>query len=96
MLSVLLLALIGFFGSSFAVIIGHGRDFIPAHLTGRGVTLLNLFGIGGAGLLQAWSGRLFLTYSSENNVASGYQAIFLFFGLFLLIGCLIYLFSKDA
>jgi MFS family permease len=95
-LSVLLLALIGFFGSSFAVIIGHGRDFIPAHLTGRGVTLLNLFGIGGAGLLQAWSGRLFLTYSSENNVASGYQAIFLFFGLFLLIGCLIYLFSKDA
>jgi|TARA_B110000093_G_C12598074_1_gene256866 hypothetical protein len=90
------MAAIGFFGSSFAVIIGHGRDFIPAHLTGRGVTLLNLFGIGGAGLLQAWSGRLFTIYSSEQSIVSGYQSIFLFFGLFLLLGCLIYLFSKDA
>ena len=87
---------IGFFGSSFAVIIGHGRDFIPAHLTGRGVTLLNLFGIGGAGLLQASSGRLFTIYSSEQSIVFGYQSIFLFFGLFLLLGCLIYLFSKDA
>ncbi|MBC8410101.1 MAG: MFS transporter [Rhodobacteraceae bacterium] len=95
-LSILLMAAIGFFGSSFAVIIGHGRDFIPAHLTGRGVTLLNLFGIGGAGLLQAWSGRLFTIYGSEQSIVSGYQSIFLFFGLFLLLGCLIYLFSKDA
>lgn len=95
-LSIVLMGAIGFFGSSFAVIIGHGRDFIPAHLTGRGVTLLNLFGIGGAGLLQASSGRLFAIYSSEQSIVFGYQSIFLFFGLFLLLGCLIYLFSKDA
>ncbi|MDG1879275.1 MAG: MFS transporter [Paracoccaceae bacterium] len=95
-ISITLLALVGFFGSSFAVIIGHGRDFIPAHLTGRGVTLLNLFGIGGAGILQAWSGKLFVSYSTEQDIALGYQSIFLFFGLFLLAGCFVYLFSKDS
>ena len=95
-ISITLLALVGFFCSSFAVIIGHGRDFIPAHLTGRGVTLLNLFGIGGAGILQAWSGKLFVSYSTEQDIALGYQSIFLFFGLFLLAGCFVYLFSKDS
>lgn len=94
--SIVLLAMVGFFGSSFAVIIGHGRDFIPPHLIGRGVTLLNLFGIGGAGLLQAWSGKIFAKYSLETSLVVSYQVIFLFFGLFLFLGCLIYLFSKDA
>ena len=75
---------------------GHGRDFIPQHLMGRGVTTLNLFGIGGVGLLQALSGKIFVNYSSEQVVAESYQALFFFFGIFLLLGCLIYLFSRDA
>mgnify|MGYP003302310603 FL=1 len=79
--SIILLAMVGFFGSSFAIIIGHGRDFIPPHLIGRGVTLLNLFGIGGAGLIQAWSGKIFLKYSLETSLIYSYQALFLFFGL---------------
>ncbi|MEM8538769.1 MAG: MFS transporter, partial [Pseudomonadota bacterium] len=45
--SVLLLAIVGFLGASFPVIMAHGRAFVPPHLVGRGVTLLNLFGIGG-------------------------------------------------
>ena len=88
--------MVGFFGSSFAIIIGHGRDFIPPRLIGRGVTLLNLFGIGGAGLIQAWSGKIFVKYSLETSLIYSYQALFLFFGLLLFLGCLIYLFSKDV
>ncbi len=94
-LSITLLSLLGLFGSSFAVVMGHGRDFIPRHLMGRGVTLLNLFGIGGVGLFQALSGRVFVQYTSEGSLTAGYQAIFFFFGISLLLGCLIYFFSKD-
>ncbi|MES2539911.1 MAG: MFS transporter, partial [Pseudomonadota bacterium] len=40
-----LLIAAGFFGASFPIVLAHGRSFVPPHLTGRGVTLLNLFGI---------------------------------------------------
>lgn len=85
----LLLAGIGLFGASFPMMIAHGRSFFPPHLLGRGVTLLNLFSIGGVGLLQMASGRV--------HVATGgdYGAVFLFFGLLLALGCVIYAFSKD-
>lgn len=84
-----LLAAIGFFGASFPMMMAHGRSFFPPHLMGRGVTLLNLFSIGGVGLLQMLSGRV--------HSASGgdYGAVFLFFGLLLLIGCIIYAFARD-
>jgi nitrate/nitrite transporter NarK len=84
-----LLAGIGFFGASFPMMIAHGRSFFPPHLLGRGVTLLNLFSIGGVGLLQMVSGRV--------HVAAGgdYGTVFLFFGVLLMIGCVIYAFSRD-
>ena len=95
--SVVLLSAIGFFGASFAVVIAHGRHFFPAHLTGRGVTLLNLFGIGGAGVMQSMSGRLHTHMADQSSVASDpYQALFLFFGVALLAGCCVYAFSKDV
>ncbi len=55
----LLLAAAAFFGSSYPLIMAHARAFVPAHLTGRGVTLLNLFAIGGVGLFQFSSGWVF-------------------------------------
>jgi len=58
-LSVLLFCLLGFFGMSYPLMIAHGRSFSPEHLTGRCVTLLNMFAIGGAGLFQFLSGRIF-------------------------------------
>ena len=56
--AVLLFAAIGFFGMSFPLLMAHGRAFVPAHLAGRGVTLMNLFGIGGVGMMQIVSGRI--------------------------------------
>lgn len=51
-----LLTGIGFFGLSYSLMLGHGRQFFPDHLLGRGVTTLNFLAIGGAGLVQAVAG----------------------------------------
>jgi nitrate/nitrite transporter NarK len=90
-----MLSLIGFLGASFPVIMAHGRAFIPPHLTGRGVTLLNLFGIGGVGLAQFATGQIHAAYTDVSPTAP-YTAIFGFFAVTLAIGCVIYLFSRDS
>lgn len=90
-----LMALAGFTGATYPVIIAHARAFFPAHLTGRGVTLMNLFGMGGIGIMQFLSGRLHGAYSGE-SAALPYQVIFAFFGISLLLGVLIYAFSRDS
>jgi predicted MFS family arabinose efflux permease len=84
-----------FFGSTFAVILAHGRTFLPPYLLGRGVTLLNLFGIGGVGILQFASGRVHSSYASADPVTS-YVALMLLFSAALLIGLFIYLFSRPS
>lgn len=89
-----LLAGVGFFGASFPMMMAHGRSFIPPHLTGRGVTLLNLFSIGGVGVLQTLSGRIHAA-APEAPPEAAYQALFLFFALLLLFGCAVYVFAKD-
>lgn len=94
--SVMMFAAIGFFGMSFPMLMAHGRAFVPAHLAGRGVTLMNLFGIGGVGLTQVASGRMHAALSVDaTNVAAPYHAIFLFFGALLVAGLVIYLFCED-
>jgi len=94
-LSVALLALIGFAGASFPVVVAHGRAFIPAHLAGRGVTLLNLFGIGGVGVAQFASGPLHAAASAQGALA-GHVAIFALFAGALALGLALYLFSRDS
>ncbi len=89
-----LLAGIGFFGASFPMVIAHGRAFVPPHLTGRGVTLLNLFGIGAAGLAQGVTGRIHAALDGGAAVAP-YQGIFLFLAVVLAAGLAVYLFSED-
>lgn len=91
----LLIAAAGLFGSSFPLIMAHGRAFFPPHLVGRGVTLMNLFGIGGVGIMQFASGPFFRTMRGEGTGAAGYSELFLAFAVALLIGCVIYLFSQD-
>ncbi|MDP4034498.1 MAG: MFS transporter [Pseudorhodobacter sp.] len=92
--TVALLAGVGLFGASFPMIIAHGRAFIPAHLMGRGVTLMNLFGIGAIGFAQIGTGRLHAAIT-PNPASAPYAALFLFFALALLAGVLIYAFAED-
>lgn len=87
--------IIGFFGSSYALIVAHGKEFIPKHLLGRGVTLLNFFSIGGVGLFQLLSGVTVSSYKQENVAESGYTELFLLYAISLAIMLAIYFFSQD-
>ncbi|CAD0184457.1 D-galactonate transporter [Ruegeria sp. THAF57] len=93
--SIVLISVIGFMGASFPVIMAHGRAFVPPHLVGRGVTLLNLFGIGGVGFAQFVTGRIHAA-TVDISPSAPYTAIFGFFAATLAIGCVIYLFSRDS
>lgn len=84
-------AVIGLFAASFPVLVAHGRAFFPPHLIGRGVTLMNLFGIGGVGVTQFIAARLFDSSPPE----AGYSAVFLFYAVLASVGIAIYLFSKE-
>jgi len=94
-LAIALIAVIGFFGGYYPVIIAHGRAFVPPHLVGRGVTLLNLFSIGGVGVMQFATGEVYGRMSGQAATAP-YVAIFLFLGLTTALGTAIYLFSRDS
>lgn len=92
LMAAFLLALIGFFGASFPMVMAHGRALFPPHLVGRGVTLMNLFGIGATGLAQVFSGHL---KTSAASPEAGYVAIFGFFAVVVILGLAIYLFAED-
>ena len=79
---------IGFFGMSFPVVVAHGRSFVPIELSGRGVTLMNLFAIGGVGILQTVSGAVF-------DLAGDFESVFSMYFILILIGLAVYLWSKD-
>jgi predicted MFS family arabinose efflux permease len=93
-LSTALFALVGFFGATFPVVVAHARAFLPPHLTGRGVTLVNLFGIGGAGVMQIATGRLHAAVPLEPATAP-YSALFAFYAVLILAGLAVYLLAQD-
>ncbi len=94
-LSLICLCIIGFAGATYPVIMAHGRSFLPPHLIGRGVTMLNLFSIGGVGIAQFFSGRVYRAALPGDTVASPYVAVFVLFAVILAVGFVIYLFSSD-
>lgn len=89
--SAALMAVLGASCATFPVLLAHGRSFIPPHLLGRGVTLLNLFSIGGVGVWQTLSAQV----HAAAPPGAQWSALFWFFGLLLTLGCVIYLFSRD-
>ena len=95
-LSIALFCAIGFFGATYPVIMAHGRSFLPPHLIGRGVTMLNLFSIGGVGLLQFFSGRVYRGALPAETPTDPYVAVYLLFAICLTVGLTIYLFSRDS
>jgi nitrate/nitrite transporter NarK len=96
-LTIALLAGVGFFGASFPIVMAHGRAFLPPHLMGRGVSLINLFGIGAAGLMQVITGRIHtaLRASETAQASAPYAALFLFFAGLVVVGLAVYLISRD-
>lgn len=93
--AVALFCVVGFFGMAFPLILAHGRSFVPPHLAGRGVTLMNLFGISGVGVMQMVSGRVQEAAAVQAPVAESYAPVFAVFAAVTLAGVLPYLFSRD-
>lgn len=90
-----LLAGAGLFGATFPAIMAHGRVFFPTHLVGRGVTLLNMFSIGGVGIMQFASRPVFEGAAATGTPVQAFSTLFMFFLVPLVIGLGLYLFSRD-
>ncbi|TWG95501.1 sugar phosphate permease [Mesorhizobium sp. J18] len=88
--------LIALFGSSFALIMAHARSFLPVHLTGRGITLLNFFSIGMVGIVQFLTGVVVTAATRPEEPAAAYAALFTFYVVMLAAAVLVYLFARDA
>jgi MFS family permease len=90
------LVVIGVSGGTFGLLMAHGRAFVPAHLTGRGVTLLNFFSIGAVGIMQFATGGVLSAATVPGDPAFGYSALFAFYGFVGLIALGLYLAGRDA
>ncbi|WP_375174366.1 MFS transporter [Pseudooceanicola sp.] len=87
---------IAFVTSNYAVIIAHGRAFLPPHLVGRGVTMVNLCGIGGAGVAQILTGAIFeRSTAAATQPQEAFAPIFLYYAAALAAGLVAYLFIRD-
>ena len=94
--AVVLFCVVGAFGMTFPLVLAHGRSFVPAHLAGRGVTLMNLFGIAGVGIFQVVTGRVQSAATSAGApLAESYGPVFAVFAVVTLAGLLPYIFSRD-
>jgi sugar phosphate permease len=92
-----LLAFVGVTGMTYAVLMAHGRSFLPDHLLGRGITFLNFLFIGGTVLIQLVSGwYVDLMRGAGRTAVETYSYLHLGFAACLLVTTLIYLSSRDA
>ena len=90
------LVLIGICGMGYGMLMAHARAFLPPHLVGRGVTLMNFFSIGGVGLMQFATGGVVTASFVPGQPAAAYTALFAFYAVALGLTVAIYLFARDA
>jgi MFS family permease len=91
-----LFVMLGISGGAFGLLMAHARAFVPAHLTGRGVTLMNFFSIGGVGLMQFATGGLVSANTDPIDPSHAYSMLFWFYAMAVGLALTIYLFVRDA
>ena len=90
-------AAIGGFGMTYGVVMAHARAFLPEHVLGRGLSLMNMCMIGGAALLQPLSGRMVAALEAGGTGAEQiYAKLFGAFAATLAVTLVVYLFAEDA
>lgn len=95
-LAVALVLLVGLFGASYAVMLGHARLFMPAHVIGRGITFINFLSIGMTGVLQYVSGASVAAMKAQGLPPSQvYANLYLMFGGLMLMAVAVYAFAPK-
>jgi MFS family permease len=89
-------ALIGVTGAAYGLLMAHARAFLLAHLTGRGVTLMNFFSIGGVGAMQFVTGAVVTGSTVPGDPTAAYRTLFLFYAATIIVALLVYLAARDA
>jgi predicted MFS family arabinose efflux permease len=92
----LLLALFGFLGSYSLVVMAHGLALVPDRLAGRGAAVLNTALMGGAGLLQALTGRLMGAFPDRQGDAAALPYALLFTFLVASIAAALAVYRRTA
>lgn len=92
--AIIIMGFIGGFGMTYGVLMAHGRSFVPDHLLGRGITLLNVLFIGGAGVLQPLSGAL-MKRLADHPPEQAFATLHLIFAVLLAASLAVYAVSKD-
>lgn len=80
------------------ILTSHGKSLFPSHLTGRGITIMNIGTMGGAFLSQSITGMLIdLMGRSESGAysAEGYRLVFAALGSWLLLSLFFYFKAID-
>jgi hypothetical protein len=92
----LVMALLGAAGMTYGVLMAHGRALFSDYLLGRGITLMNVLFIGGAGILQPISGAAVTAMKADGLAAAEiYSRLHFGFAMALTAALVIYLFSRD-
>jgi MFS family permease len=89
--------LIGFATGPLALVLAHGRSLVPPHLLGRAITLLNIGAMGGGFLVQLVSGAIIEMFVSDGGIypLAAYRLVFGLQAALVLIGLIVYLFSRE-
>ncbi|MFD0917573.1 MFS transporter [Pseudahrensia aquimaris] len=90
------LVVMGLAGMFYGVVMAHCMAYVPADLTGRGVTLINFFSIGGTGLMQGLSGFVYDASAVSGDEVSGFSAVIWLYLAASVFASVVYIFSKDA
>ena len=95
-MALVLLGMAGLFGVTYAVLLAHGRLFMPPHVIGRGITFINFVSIGGTGVAQFLSGMAVERMRDAGwTPTATFSALHLAFGVMLLLGLAVYLRSPQ-
>lgn len=89
------LIVVGISGVGFGVIMAHGRAFLPPHLVGRGITLINFCTIAGSGIMQLVAGVVVTEAMRPDDPGYAYAVLFGFYAGTLLLVLFIYSFSRK-
>jgi MFS family permease len=90
-MAVALIAALCASGNTYAILMSHGRSFLPEHLLGRGIAWLNFVFMCGSAVVQLLSGRLVdALKAADRPPADVYASLHLGFGLVLLAATAVY------